>query len=117
MTEKLIYSKTKYLRGSARKTRLVVDMIRGKDAVEAQNILELVNKKAAEYALKSLNSAIANAENNFGKDKDNLRVAEARVDESFSFKRARPVSRGRNHRIIKRNHHIVIGLDVKNKTN
>lgn len=117
MADKLIYSKTKYLRGSARKARLVIDMIRGKDAVVAQNILELVNKKAAEYTLKSLNSAIANAENNFGKDKDNLYVAEARVDESFSFKRARAVSRGRNHRIIKRTHHIVIGLDVKNKTN
>lgn len=110
----IIYSKSKYLSGSAQKARLVIDLIKGKNAEEAIAILVNTNKRAADQALKTLNSAIANAENNFDLDKEKLYVAEARVDESRTLKRGKIVSRGRTHKILKRSCHIIIGVKEVN---
>ena len=78
-----------------------------------QQKLEFLNKGAALPVKKVLDSAIANAENNNDLDKKDLIIKEARVDEGFTMKRGKPVSKGRYHRIFRRNSHIVIGLGQK----
>ena len=60
-----------------RKARLVIDLVRGKDVIEADIILSNLNKEAARLIRKVLTSAVANAENNLGLDKENLFVSEA----------------------------------------
>ena len=64
------------VRVSPRKTRLVLDLIRGKNVADAIAILKFTPNKAARIVEKTLNSAIANAENNFGLEKANLVVSE-----------------------------------------
>lgn len=108
--ENTVYAKTKYNRRSARKVRLVVDMIRGKKAQKALEMLKFTNKGATEEVSKTLQSAIANATFNNNMDKNELVVAEAFVDEAPTYKRGRAVARGRYHQIFKRNSHIVIGV-------
>lgn len=66
---------TRYVRMSPRKARLVADLVRGKSAQEALDILEFTNKKAARLIKKTLASAIANATNNFKMDEDKLVVS------------------------------------------
>ena len=70
----------KSVRISPIKARLVIDLIRGKKVDEAVTILENRNKKSSGMILKVLNSAVANAVNNFSLDKNKLYVKEARVD-------------------------------------
>lgn len=110
MAKKTVYAKSKYIRMSAQKTRLVVDMIRGENALYSAEMLKFVNKAAALPVRKALESAIANAEFNHDMDKKQLVVVEARVDEAPTFKRGRAVSKGRYHQILKRNCHIIIGV-------
>ena len=95
---------------SPRKVRLVADMIRGKNVVLAKNILVSADKKAKHPIAGLLDSAIANAVNNFQLDKDNLFVKEIRVDQGLVMKRHMPVSRGSAHPIKKRTSHISIIL-------
>lgn len=109
----IIRSKSKYIRMTPRKVGLVVDLIRGMDAMEAVEMLRFVRKAAAFPVSKTLKTAIADAENNFDKDPEQLVIAEARVDGAPTLKRGRPVSRGRYHRILKRSSHIVIGVKEK----
>jgi len=111
--DKEVIAKAKYQRISPRKARLIVDMIRGVKAIDAVEILKFTNKKAALLVKKCLDSAIANAVNN-NLDKNFLVISEARIDEAPMFKRGRAVSRGRYHRILKRNSHIIIKLSVEN---
>ena len=75
------------VRVSPRKSRLVLDNIRGKSVADAIAILTFTPNKAAEIILKVLNSAVANAENNFGLDKANLVVSEAFANEGPTMKR------------------------------
>ncbi len=103
----------KYIRVSARKARLVVDLIRGKDIAEAQQILDFSDKAAARVVLKILNSAIANAEHNNGLSTDDLFVSRAYVDEGPTLKRFRPRAMGRATRINKRTSHITVVLDER----
>ena len=103
----------KYIRVSARKARLVVDLIRGKDVAEAQQILDFSDKAAARVVLKILNSAIANAEHNNGLSTDDLFVAKTYVDEGPTLKRFRPRAMGRATRINKRTSHITVVLDER----
>ena len=77
----------KGLRIPPRKARLVIDLIRGKDVVEADKILNNLNKEAARLIRKVLTSAVANAENNNGLDKTKLYVKEAYVNEGQTLKR------------------------------
>jgi large subunit ribosomal protein L22 len=102
----------RYVRCSARKARLVLEHIRGKQAAEAKAILAFATRAAAKDAGKVLASAIANAENNNGYDVDDLVVVAAYADEGPTLKRWRPRARGRVNRIRKRTCHITIQLAV-----
>ncbi len=89
------------IRGSAQKLNLVAELIRGKKAEEAMNILSFSKKAMAKDASKVLASAIANAENNHDLDVDALVVAEASVGKSITMKRFHTRGRGKSTRILK----------------
>ncbi len=93
---------------SAQKTRLVADLVRGKNVNKAMEILRFTDKKAALFVSKALHSAIANAEHNAGADVDELKVSTIYVDEGITLKRIRPRAKGRADRISKRTCHITI---------
>lgn len=100
----------KNIRMSAKKVRLVVDVIRGKQAGEALDQLMFVNKRAVTPVEKVLKSAIANAEHNFNLAKDKLYIKEIKVDEGFTIKRWMPRAFGRATPIRKRTSHITVVL-------
>ena len=89
------------IRGSAQKLNLVAQLIRGKKAEEALNILSFSKKSMAKDVSKVLASAIANAENNHNLDVDALIVHEASVGKSITMKRWKARARGRSAKIIK----------------
>ena len=103
----------KYIRISPSKVRIVLDVIRGQKYEEAVAILKNMPNSAAEYVVKVLESAGANAENNLGLNKNDLYVAETFVDGGPSLKRFQPVSKGRAHAILKRTSHITVILDER----
>jgi large subunit ribosomal protein L22 len=107
-----VRAQARYVRCSARKARLVLEHIRGKQAAEAAAILAFQPRAAARDAGKVLASAVANAENNNGYDADDLVVVAAYADEGPTLKRWRPRARGRVNRIRKRTCHITIQLAV-----
>jgi large subunit ribosomal protein L22 len=102
-TEKLkrVMAKAKSIRTSGQKLNLVAQSIRGQKIKQAIDQLTFSRKRIAIQVLKVLNSAIANAENNFGLDIDKLIVDEAFVGKSIVMKRMRPRARGRAARILK----------------
>jgi large subunit ribosomal protein L22 len=103
----------KYLGVSAQKTRLVVDLVRGKSVGDALASLRYSRKMVAKDLEKLLQSALANAQQKDPKlDVDRLVVAKATVDEGPPQKRARARSMGRIYRILKRSSHVSIALDV-----
>ncbi|MCX6088486.1 MAG: 50S ribosomal protein L22 [Caldiserica bacterium] len=89
------YAKAKHLRISATKARLVTRLIVGKQVEEARAILKVLPNKASKYVEKALNSAIANAENNFKMDMETLYVYRAFVDSEAPLKRTLPRGFGR----------------------
>ncbi|MDR2504844.1 MAG: 50S ribosomal protein L22 [Oscillospiraceae bacterium] len=105
----------RYIRISPSKVRIVADLIRGKSAAQAQAILQFTPKAASPYLLKVLNSAIANAENNFGLALDELVVLEAYANSGPTLKRFVARSRGSASPILKRTSHIgvVVGRKVE----
>jgi large subunit ribosomal protein L22 len=98
----------RYARISPQKCRLVADQIRGQSVANALQILRFSPKKAAGIVVKVLESAIANAEHNFGADIDELKVATVQVDGAPFFARYRARAKGRGARILKRNSHITV---------
>ena len=92
---------SRMLRTSPQKLNLVASMIRGKPVDKALNDLTFSKKRIAEEVKKTLQSAIANAENNHGLDVDGLIVAEAWVGKNLVMKRGRPRARGRFGKILK----------------
>jgi large subunit ribosomal protein L22 len=98
----------RYVRISPRKVRLVLNLIRGKHVDEALTILRFTPKRASGIVAKVLKSAIANAENNHGMNRDNLYVAKAVADEGPTMKRIFPRARGRADIMRKRTSHITI---------
>ncbi len=110
-------AEARYIRISAQKARLVVDMIRGQKAGSAILTLQTVNKRIAPTVEKVLKSAIANARNaSTDVDVDNLMVSEAYVNEGPRQKRIRPAPMGRAYRYQRRTSHIVIKLAEKGGT-
>jgi large subunit ribosomal protein L22 len=91
----------KMIRTSSQKLNLIVKDIRKKDINADLNILKFSNKRVSKEVLKTLNSAVANAENNNNLDIDKLFVKEAYVGKSLRMKRFRPMSKGRAFQIIK----------------
>ncbi len=92
---------TRNIRTSLQKLNLVAQMIRGKKVSVAIHELTFSRKRIARDVLKTLNSAIANAENNHGHDIDNLIVSEAFVGKNLVMKRWKPRARGRVAKILK----------------
>lgn len=103
----------RYASVSSIKARLVADTIRGKAIDRALDVLSYTPKKSATMIHKLLLSAIANAENNFGLDIDNLYVAKIQVNEGPSLKRVRARAKGRANRIEKKMSHISVELAEK----
>lgn len=100
----------KFVRVSARKARLVADLIRDKSVPEAQAILAFSTRGAAEPVRKVLESAMANADHNVGLDVRELYLTRVTIDEGPTMRRFRPRAQGRASRINKRTCHITIGL-------
>ncbi|HID00563.1 MAG TPA: 50S ribosomal protein L22 [Piscirickettsiaceae bacterium] len=103
----------RFARISPQKARLVADLIRGKSAEEAVNILAFSNQKAAKLFYKVLQSAISNAENNEGADIDELKVTSVYVNEGPRLKRLRARAKGRANRILKRTSHLTVTVGDK----
>ena len=98
----------RYSRISARKVKIVADLIRGKHVDEALSTLKFTPKAASEILTKLLKSAIANAENNHGMNSGNLIVGEIFANQGPTLKRIRPAAKGSAVRIRKRTSHITI---------
>ncbi|TVY12354.1 50S ribosomal protein L22 [Candidatus Phytoplasma pini] len=102
-----------------RKTRLVVDLIRGKKIKEAQAILMFTSKTASSVVLNLLKSAIANAVHNFQMNENDLYVKEIFVNEGLRLVRMFPRAKGKTDKIRKRTSHITIVVssinDITNK--
>lgn len=103
----------RYLRISPKKVNLVADLVRGMPAEKALNFLRFTPKKSAKPLMETIRSAVANAEQNFKQQKKDLYVSKIIVNEGSTLKRARPVSRGRSHPILKRTSHITVEVAVK----
>jgi len=95
---------------SAQKVRLVVDLVRGKNANEALEMLRFVNKAAALPVRKLLASAVANAEENFGVSRDELFVAQIFANEAPTRKWRRFGARGRFKPVLRRSSHVTVVL-------
>ena len=115
MSEKnnIVKAINKNVRSGARKANLVLNFIKGKKADIAIKDLEFTRKKVAEDIKKTVKSAIANAENNYQYDIDNLYVKEAYVGKSIVMKRFRPRAKGRASPIKKPFSRITIILEEK----
>lgn len=106
-------AKLSYARVSVQKACFVLDAIRGKDIQTALGILAYNPRYASSLIKKLLESAIANAENNNGMNRDNLYVAECYANKGPTMKRMQPRARGTAYRIEKRMSHITVVLDEK----
>jgi large subunit ribosomal protein L22 len=98
---------------SAQKVRLVVDMVRGKDVLDAMNILQFETSKAALPVTKVIASAMANAEENFGVSRDDLFIQRAFVDEGSTRRWRRFGARGRFKPWLRRSSHITVILQER----
>ena len=110
MENETITAKSKYIRQSPYKIRLVLNLIRGLPVSEALDILKFTKRKASDEITKVIESAMANAENNFGLNSNDLYISKAIADEGPTLKRFRPRARGRAGRINKRTSHLIIEL-------
>ena len=110
MENETITAKSKYIRQSPYKLRLVLNLIRGLPVSEALDILKFTKRKASNEITKVIQSAMANAENNFGLNSNDLYISKAIADEGPTLKRFRPRARGRAGRINKRTSHLIIEL-------
>lgn len=106
-------AKLKSVRLSPQKTRLVVDMVRGKAVQEALNILKFSPQRPADVVAKLVRSAVANAEQKGVEDIDRLFVKAVFVDQGPVLKRFMPRAQGRATKIRKPTSHITVVLDEK----
>jgi large subunit ribosomal protein L22 len=103
----------RYIRLSDTKARIVLEQIKGKDVTTALGILSYSPRYAASVIVKLLKSAVANAENNQGKDTSKLYVQEVFANQGPTLKRIRPRAQGRAYRIEKKTCHISIVLNER----
>lgn len=108
-----VKAKTRFIKMSPRKIRLVANLIKSLDVREALTQLEFMNKWATRPISKLINSAIANAENNFKLEKNNLYIKDIRVDQGPTIKRWQPKAHGRATMIRKKMSHILLVLDER----
>ena len=98
-----------------RKVRLVTDLVKGRKALRARDVLSLTNKSAALPILKLLNSAIANAKNNFKLDEETLFIKNITVDGGPVLKRWMPKAHGRATPVRQRTSHVTMILKTVEK--
>ena len=108
----------KYARVSARKARLVADLVRGKDVAQAIEMLTFADKKSAPLIKKLVESAVANAEHAASRsseslDVDELFVKTITVDAGPSLRRFRPRAQGRATKVLKKTSHITVVLGTR----
>ena len=104
-------ARARYIRGSARKMRQVMNLVRGKNVEDALNILRFTHKKDAIILEKIVRSAVANAQNIYGDrihDPNELSIVEALCDEGPTQKRIMARAMGRAYRIRKRSCHVKV---------
>src|SRR4051794_20292250 len=106
---------SKYIRTSAQKAGLVLDLIRGKDVNKALATLKFARKSVAEDIHKLLRSAIANAtqKDGFSGDVDRLFVSACYANQGPSQKRVRPAPMGRAYRVLKRTAHLTVQVSER----
>ena len=111
---------SKNVRVSPHKVRLVVNEIKKMPPREAVKMLDFIHKSSSQPLKKVVLSAIANAKNNYELDEQSLKFHQIQVGHGITFKRFRPISRGRPHQILKRTSNIRVELEgskkVKNVT-
>jgi len=105
-----ILAKGRFVPISAQKVRLVVDLVRGKDAVEALSLLKFTTNRAAHPVSKILASAMANGEENFGVSRDDLYIYRIFADEAPTRKWRRFGARGRFKPWLRRSAHVTVVL-------
>ena len=110
MEEQTAKASARHVRISPHKARVVIDMVRGKPVDEALAILRHTPRRAAGLIEKVVNSAVANAVNNFDMDEEILSISEAYVNEGPTMKRFQPRARGMAAPINKRTSHIEVVL-------
>jgi large subunit ribosomal protein L22 len=107
-----IHSLSRYVRMSPMKLRPLIRGLSGMPAERAIRMLELVPRRSARLLLKTLKSAVANAENNYNLSIDRLTLTRAVVNEGPRLKRFMPVARGSAHHILKRTSHVEVILNA-----
>ena len=105
-----IRAQSRYVWQSPHKVRLVADRVRGMDALEAMSVLRLMPQRAAQPVHKLINSAVANAENNFGMAAEDLHIVHISADGGPIRRWRRFGARGRFKPILKRSAHITVIL-------
>ena len=110
MEERIAKAELRHARISARKVKIVIDLIRGKKASDAIATLKYTNKAAAPIVEKLVKSAIANAVNNHQMDESKLYVSEIFANQGPTMKRIMPRAKGSANRIRKRTSHITVVL-------
>lgn len=101
------------LRLTPRKARLVIDLVRGKDVKLALAILSNTNRAACAPVAKLIKSAVANATNNFGMDKESLYIASIWANDGLKMKRYMPRAKGSASGLVKRNCHITVVVKMR----
>jgi large subunit ribosomal protein L22 len=102
------FAKLRYAHISPQKCRLVADVVRGQNVGLALSTLRFMPKKGADLVLKTLESAVANAEHNHGADIDELKISRIEIDAAPLQKRFTARAKGRGNRIVKRSSHITV---------
>jgi large subunit ribosomal protein L22 len=108
-----IKSVLRYVRISPQKVRKVINVVKGESVEDALNMLKFMPQKGADILTKVIQSAAANAENNFKIDVDTLLVLNITADQGAVLKRFKARARGRGTRILKRTTHITVTLAQK----
>ena len=109
----LVRSQRKYVSISAQKVRLIVDVVRNMQALEAVEVLSNMSPNAAYEVRKTLQSALANAEENESMAPEDMWIAEIYADVGPTAKRYRPGARGRVKPILRRSSHITVLLEER----
>jgi large subunit ribosomal protein L22 len=105
----------RYLPISAQKMRLVCDQVRSMDADQALVVLRFMPQKGAQFLYKLLESAVANAEENFEMNRQDLFITQLMADEGPSMKRVKAGARGRYKPRVKRMTHLTVVLSERDE--
>ena len=113
MTIYLVRSRRKFVGISAQKVRLILDVVRGMRALEAVDVLSYMPQAAAHEVRKTVESALANAEENESMAPEDMWISEAYANEGPTAKRFRPGGRGRIKPLLRRSSHITVVLEER----